>query len=134
MREKPRQRAHNKTPGSIYKSVIDHVQSFLRVESRFCRVSTKREHLESSLSVKKLDQLYLNDSHSLLRAPASESIYRKVFSEEFNLSFYVLSKDQCDTPTTMALSSRRSLLSDASDVVTAIKDDRRDFIYVQQNT
>ena len=51
IREKPRRRAHNKTPSNIYQSVINHTKSFPRIESHYCRPATKREYLDSSLSL-----------------------------------------------------------------------------------
>lgn len=95
---KPPKSAHNKTPETVHQSVVDHINKFPRVESHYCRQTTKRMYLESSLNIRELWRLYKKESQD---NRASENIYRKIFLSEFNLGFHKPKKDQCDDCDTM---------------------------------
>lgn len=92
----PKQGKHIKriTPAIQLNEIRDHINSFPRVESHYCRQSTSREYLESTLNIRKMYELYKEKCDG---PPVKEHIYRKVFNEEFNLFFYVPKKDLCDT-------------------------------------
>lgn len=74
--------------------VIDHINSFPRVESHYCRQSTKRQYLDPQLSVSKMHSLYRELPNVL--NPVKESMYRNIFNNEFNLAFHHPKKDRCD--------------------------------------
>ena len=78
--------AHNKTPKEKIDWVKQHIDKFPRMESHYCRASTKRQYLESSLNINKMYHLYLewiadeNDpDHVEGYLPVKASMYRKVF-------------------------------------------------------
>ncbi|CAH0558805.1 unnamed protein product [Brassicogethes aeneus] len=77
-------------------SVIDHINKFPAVESHYCRTNTKRNYLESTLSVKKMYDLYLIYCESKQITPVKLSMYRFIFNTNFNYSFHVPKKDVCE--------------------------------------
>lgn len=91
----PKQGKHikNKTPTPQITEIINHINSFPRVESHYCRQSTSRSYLDSTLNVSKMYNLYREKCIGPL---VKENVYRKVFNEEFNLAFHVPKKDVCD--------------------------------------
>lgn len=83
---------------TIKDSVRSHINSFETIESHYCRKSTERKYLPSSLNISKMYTFYqefCTENH--IAKPASESIYREIFNREFNLSFFQPKKDLCDT-------------------------------------
>ena len=72
--------------------IVDHIMSFPRVESHYCRSSTNKQYLSSDLNISKMHVLYQQKclekqvkSHSLER-------YRMEF-KKLNLSFHKPKKD-----------------------------------------
>lgn len=96
MRGKHSNRA-NKTSQLVTDSVHQHIDTFERVESHYCRKNTKREYLDSDLNIQKMYAQYKewmisrNDKNI-----ASESRYRHIFTSDFNLFFHKPKKDQCE--------------------------------------
>lgn len=85
----------NKTPAEMIEDVREHIKSFPTMTSHYVRKSVKREYLDCKLSVPKMYKLYLEQCNEREKTPVSESIYRKIFSTEFNPGFFVPKKDQC---------------------------------------
>lgn len=85
--------AHNKTPDNVLQGVIGHINSFPKVESHYCRAQTKREYLESHLTVKLMHRLYKEANPTTC---VKESYYRHIFNSMFNLGFHKPSNDRCD--------------------------------------
>ena len=72
----------------------NHISSFPKVESHYCRSTSKREYLSPLLSIKKMYELYVVDCEK--NDKVKESMYRSTFCNEFNLHFHVPKKDRCD--------------------------------------
>ena len=87
----------NKTPDCNVKIVMEHINSFPRVESHYCRASSKREYLDPSLSMRKMYDLYNIFCKEKEVAPVKLHMYRKIFLTKFNLSFHCPKKDTCKT-------------------------------------
>ena len=67
------------------------------MKSHYARTDSEREYLDSSLSLQKIYELYVDIREKEgCTTPASESTYRSVFNFEFNLSFHRRMKDRCD--------------------------------------
>ena len=77
--------------------VVDHINQFPRVESHYCRASSSRQYLEAGLSLSQMYRLYVNEMAKVGKTSVKEHMYRKIFNENFNLSFFTPKKDQCDT-------------------------------------
>lgn len=81
----------------VKQNIRDHINSFDFIESHYCRINTSRSYLPPTLNISKMYSLY--EEHckdNLIEKPATESMYRKIFSEEFNISFFKPKKDLCD--------------------------------------
>ena len=112
--QRGRHQSKNKTPDWKNELIKQHISMYPCVESHYCRSSSNRQYLDSTLSIQKMydqfrefwktKQSYhnLETSDPEENSPATDedipsvTVYRKVFCTEFNLSFYKPKKDQCN--------------------------------------
>ncbi|XP_072400529.1 uncharacterized protein [Diabrotica undecimpunctata] len=97
----------NKIPDQIIKSIEDHINSFPRRKSHYSRNDNlNRRYLSSELNLRLMHRLYLKkyepEQHNLLDTPefkpkVSYTYYRRVFVENFNLTFGHPRTDTCKT-------------------------------------
>lgn len=89
---------HNKYSEETLKSVRQHIESYPKVESHYCRADTKREYLDANLSISKMYDAYR--SKHVVESPdipvAAAHKYYEIFCNEYNLGFHVPKKDLCD--------------------------------------
>lgn len=78
------------------KHVRDHINSFPRIPSHYCRADTNMDYLEAELSLSKMYELYLEKVRELEIPSVKEHMYRHIFNFEFNIGFFKPKKDQCD--------------------------------------
>ncbi|CAK1588598.1 unnamed protein product [Parnassius mnemosyne] len=90
-----RQEAPNKTPPEKIEEIKSHIASFPTMESHYTRKQSTRKYLSAGFSLAKMYSLYVNQCEERNTKPVSEITYRRIFSREFNLSFFVPKKDQC---------------------------------------
>ncbi len=81
----------NKFPSAKRQEVRNHISSFPRYVSHYTRNQTKSKFLHSSLNLAIMYRLYKEKFQN----PVSQSYYKKVFYEDFNLRFKVPKKDTC---------------------------------------
>lgn len=112
----PKRVPHNKTPLDQFQEVVDHINSFPRVDSHFCRSDTKREYLEATLTTKMMYRFYMEQCLQNNSVPVKESMYRKIFVENFNIGFHKPGKDICDTCTRFEVLKKSELLTQAQQV------------------
>ncbi|XP_068630126.1 uncharacterized protein [Battus philenor] len=75
-------------PSEIKDRVRNHIMSFTTTESKPVKqFSRKKQYLESSLSIKQMYTMYFSDCSKENIVPVKESMYRKIFKQEFNLHF-----------------------------------------------
>lgn len=79
--------------------IKEHIQSFPRVPSHYCRKETGKEFLESHLNIEKMYSLYKEERKNCGAESASKWVYRDVLDTQFNISFHHRNKDQCATCT-----------------------------------
>ena len=72
-----------------------HIRSFPKTESHYCRKSTQREYLDSTLSIRKMYTLYIEKCKKDHREAQKFWLYDKIFATEFNLGFHKPKKDKC---------------------------------------
>ena len=82
-----------KTSDNVLQGVRKHIRKFPTVESHYCRQSTKRRYLDSTLSVIRMYELYQGECSEAKRKCASLHVYRHVFNTEFNLVFHKPKED-----------------------------------------
>ena len=88
---------HNKTTKNAMELVQKHIESFPVVEGHYTRKDSNRKYLGADLNITRMYQLYLEQCKVEIpeKDIVSQSVYRKVFNEEYNFSFHVPNKDQC---------------------------------------
>ncbi|VEN64043.1 unnamed protein product [Callosobruchus maculatus] len=87
---------HKKVCEEIKNGVRDHIKGIPRIESHYCRSGTKREYIEGGKSVADLHRDYVELCTDLNKPFVNYLMYFNIFKEEFNISFHVPKKDQCD--------------------------------------
>lgn len=90
---------HNHHPTidpQIRQSVKDFINSIPRIESHYLRAQTTREFIASDKSLADIYRDYkkLREEDGL--PVAKSSTFSRIFNTEFNISFFVPKKDQCD--------------------------------------
>ncbi|CAG4974410.1 unnamed protein product [Parnassius apollo] len=87
---------HNKTKPSTKESAVNFIKSLPAVPSHYCRHDSTRVYLPQEY--KNIAHVYSAYKERNVKAGidiVSEKIFRKIFSEEFNISFHVPKKDKC---------------------------------------
>ena len=91
---------HTNRPNKVSESSINiikqHINSFPRIESHYCRKNSKKEYLSETLSISKMYNMYVKDCIKNGHCYEKEGMYRKIFNTHFNLSFHKPLKDMCD--------------------------------------
>ena len=98
-RGKHKSRPHS-VPDEVKEKIREHIKLFPRRKSHYSRSSNrKREYLDEGLSISRMYRLYLEKHEPGAGATpqAKEWLYRKIFNEEFNLSFGYPRSDTCET-------------------------------------
>lgn len=76
--------------------VREHINSFPRVPSHYCRANSTCEYLAPDLTVIIMYSLYKEYCIEHDCVPVKLWMYREIFNTEFNLKFHAPRKDQCD--------------------------------------
>lgn len=81
-------RPANKTQETDLVLVRKHIESFPKTPSHYTRRDSRREYLDSTLTIQKMYHLYEEYCRSQTPPvkPVSSAAYRKVFGTEYNLS------------------------------------------------
>jgi len=87
----------NKSSDEIIANINSHIEKFPTVESHYCRSTSKRQYLDPNLSISKMYELYVKECNETGQKQVSLSLYKKIFCENHNLSFFKPKKDQCLT-------------------------------------
>ena len=78
----------NKTKEEDLAVIRQHISSFPKYKSHYSRADNPiREYLSPDLSAAKMYALYCEYCANERKQPASQWVYRKVFNEEYNLTF-----------------------------------------------
>lgn len=83
--------------------IRDHINSFPRVDSHYCRRDSRKEYLEGNLTITKMYQDYVAKvtSPESSKAPASKYIYTQEL-DQMNIAFHKPKKDLCDLCTSFS--------------------------------
>ncbi|XP_047534226.1 uncharacterized protein LOC125068900 [Vanessa atalanta] len=75
-------------PSEIKDRVRKHITSFSTVDSKpIKQFSRKKQYLECNLSIKQMYNMYATECDKESIVPVKESMYRKIFKQEFNIHF-----------------------------------------------
>jgi len=94
-----------KTPEWKRKLIKQHIESYPTMDSHYCRASSTRKYLDSKLTIKKMYEQFIEYYNENLPTETSgqdqyipsQKVYRDLFCNEYNLSFFHPKKDQCAT-------------------------------------
>ena len=101
-RGKHKSRPHAISEGTKQK-IREHINTFPRRKSHYSRSDNrKREYLNEGLSISRMHKLYVEKYEPHVKETGAkpevkEWLYRKIFNEEFNLSFGYPRSDTCET-------------------------------------
>jgi len=90
-----RHKPHNKTSDVLVESVRRHINSFPKMDPHYTRADTNRQFLGPELNITRMYNLYRDKCVEEHCEYVSESLYRRVFCNDFNLSFHCPKKDAC---------------------------------------
>lgn len=80
----------------IYEGVKNFINAIPRVESHYLRAQTSREYIQCDKSLADLCRDYKDKCTEQNLPFASASTFNRIFNKEFNISFHIPKKDQCD--------------------------------------
>jgi len=89
----------NKTPPRFVDMIHEHIRSFPIMESHYSRAKTRKQYLSADLNIKLMYSLFKVKYFADQECPVKECIYRRIFCENYNLSFHKPKRDQCSTCT-----------------------------------
>lgn len=102
--------------------VKKHIESFPTMESHYKRKTSRKDYLSHELNIKKMWELYSKECERKGTSAVSHAMYRKIFCENYNISFYKPKKDQCSLCT---LFERRKQTGTIDDVLQAEYDEHQ---------
>ncbi|MEW8548265.1 MAG: hypothetical protein AB2693_32575, partial [Candidatus Thiodiazotropha sp.] len=88
---------HNATPSYIIDAVKAHIESFPVMDAHYTRKDTNRKFLGQELNITKMYNLYKDECMKKGVKAAGPMTYRRIFCNQYNFSFHVPKKDQCQT-------------------------------------
>lgn len=91
--------------------VRDHIMSFPKVESHYCRATTNRQYLEPNLNLVKMYNMYTAHCEENNENPVPLSMYRHIFVTQFNLDFHARKSDRCDVCEEYRVASAQKIVS-----------------------
>lgn len=80
----------------IRQSVLDFINSIPRIESHYLRAQTTRQFISSDKCLADLYRDYKSIRENNGLPFATVSTFNRIFNSDFNISFFVPKKDQCD--------------------------------------
>ena len=86
----------NKTPREKLTKIREHIESFPAIEAHYTRKDSNRKFLGPELNIRKMYEEYSDERDKNGEPKVTHSLYRKIFNEEYNYSFHVPKKDQCN--------------------------------------
>lgn len=97
-----------------------HINQFPAWKSHYARADSERKYLNPDLTIAQMYRLYQKYCHENNLPPEKESMYRKIFNEEFNLSFHHPSQDTCEKCDTF----KASLMTASDDDKNRIEEEK----------
>ncbi|KAJ8928719.1 hypothetical protein NQ314_018684 [Rhamnusium bicolor] len=87
---------HAKIDDKIKDGARAHINSIPRIPSHYCRAGSSREYIEVGKSLADLHRDYVDTCKKNNEAFVNYMMYSRIFNHEFNVSFFIPKKDQCD--------------------------------------
>lgn len=89
--------SHHKTLNKdLVNDIRQHIQSIPKIESHYLRATTSRQYINGGKTIKDLYNDFVDQQKSYDKEFGNYIAYYKIFTTEFNLSFFQPKKDQCN--------------------------------------
>ncbi|EZA58416.1 hypothetical protein X777_01373 [Ooceraea biroi] len=85
---------------SVREGIKQHIDSIPKIESHYTRANTSKLFIDGSKSIADIHKDYVAKRKEKNVPFANCVLFYRVFTEEYNISFFVPKKDLCDTCTT----------------------------------
>lgn len=100
--EKDQRGKHGKQPKideRIKADIKDHISSIPKIESHYTRANTSKHFIDGSKSIAEIHKDYVAKCKEKNVPFGNYILFYRIFTEEFNISFFRPKKDLCDTCT-----------------------------------
>ncbi|CAG9818119.1 unnamed protein product [Phaedon cochleariae] len=88
---------HKTLDPTIREGIRQHINPIPRIESHYTRANTSRTFIDGSRSLADIHRDYVSKCREKNELYGSYAIFQRVFTNEFNISFFVPKKDLCET-------------------------------------
>ncbi|CAH0674053.1 unnamed protein product [Spodoptera exigua] len=88
--------SHKTLPPELIDDIRKHIQSIPKIESHYVRATSTREYIDGGKTIKDLYSDFVKQQEENNKETGNYIAYYKIFTLEFNLSFFQPKKDQCD--------------------------------------
>lgn len=116
---------HKRVGEDIKQAMRAHINFIPKIESHYTRANTSRQYICGSRSISDIYQDYAENCKENNTTFGKFHLFYKIFTEEFNLSFFTPKKDQCDLCATFentSIEQRSAKLIDKYDTHLKEKD------------
>ena len=90
---------HATVSQEIRDGIKQHIDSIPKIESHYTRANTSRTFIEGSKSIADIHKDYVPKCKEEQKQFGNYTLFYRIFTEEYNISFYTPKKDQCDVCT-----------------------------------
>ena len=81
---------------SVRQDIHDFINSIPRIESHYLREQSTREYIDGGKSIAGMHRDYVAECKSNNKNYGNLTLFSRIFNEQFNISFFVPKKDQCE--------------------------------------
>ena len=90
---------HVSVEPEIRKGVKEHIESIPQIESHYTRATSTRTYICGSKTIADIHRDYVQKSKEQEVPYANYTFFYRIFTTEYNISFFIPKKDQCDVCT-----------------------------------
>ncbi|CAB3231933.1 unnamed protein product [Arctia plantaginis] len=88
---------HPKIDESIRSAIKTHIESITKIDSHYTRANTSKEFIDGSRTIAEVHKDYVDISKRQNVPYGNYMLFYKIFTEDYNISFFKPKKDRCDT-------------------------------------
>ncbi|CAG4992766.1 unnamed protein product [Colias eurytheme] len=88
--------SHKTLPSELLDDIRKHIKSIPKIESHYVRATSSKEYIDGGKTIKDLYSDFVKQQEENNKETGNYIAYYKIFTLEFNLSFFQPKKDQCD--------------------------------------
>ena len=81
----------------VSNGIKEHINSIPRIESHYTRADSSRDYIDGSKSLAQIHRDYVEICRENNRPFGNYALFHRIFTEQYNISFFTPKKDLCDT-------------------------------------